>query len=151
LTALGRVVHIGPEAGDAFRIGPDRFRTLGGPSQRAEEYAAIVYEAAAGVPGPPLHRHTKFEEAWFILDGKVEFLTARRPLVAAAGSYLRIPRGVPHTFRVVGGRPARWLGIISPGSYVKLLQELGRLVPPTGPPDAAKVARLFARYDTELV
>ena len=42
-------------------------------------------------------------------------------------------------------------GIFSPGRYMRLLEELGELIPPDGPPDLAAVEALFARYDTEIV
>jgi hypothetical protein len=34
---------------------------------------------------------------------------------------------------------------------MRLLEELGELIPLDGPPDLAAVEALFARYDTEIV
>src|SRR4029077_1244575 len=115
MTGIGRVVAFGPGEGIEHRIGPDRFVTKGEASPRAESFAVIEYEGAPGISGPPPHVHRGCEEAWFILDGKVTFTTGGQTIAASKGTYLYVPRGVPHTFRVEGTRPARWVGIFSPG------------------------------------
>jgi len=151
LTASGKVVVYGPGEGEEFRVAADRFLRKGDSAHRSEAFSVIEYEGAAGFPGPPPHVHRSFEEAWFILEGKVAFTADGRTISAERGTFLFVPRGVPHTFRVLGERPARWLGIFSPGRYVGLVEELGPLMPVNGPPDSAAVARLFAKYDTEMV
>jgi quercetin dioxygenase-like cupin family protein len=151
MTTIGKVVALGPEQGTKFRIAEDRFRTMGRPAQRSEAFSVIEYEGAAGIPGPPPHIHHSFEEAWFILDGKVKFTADGRAIAAERGSYLFVPRGVVHSFQVVGKRPARWLGIFSPGRFVGLIEELGPLIPVRGPPNFAALARLFAKYDSGMV
>ena len=150
MTAIGKVFRLGPGEGTEFRIGADRFRTKGRAPERSDAFAVVEYEGAPGFPGPPPHRHRSFEEAWFVLDGEVTFLSGDASLPARAGSYLFVPRGVPHTFRVEGRRPARWLGIFSPGRYVGLVEELGSALPADGPPDEAALRRVFEKYDTEL-
>ena len=62
-----------------------------------------------------------------------------------------VPRDAPHTFRVAGGAPARWLGVFSPAGGLGLIEELGEILPADGPPDVEKVMALFARYQTEVV
>ena len=52
---------------------------------------------------PPLHVHAK----------------------AHPGAYLPQPRGVPHTFRVLGSRPARMLLIHDDDSFLRLIRSLG--------------------------
>ncbi|MCI4320480.1 MAG: cupin domain-containing protein [Thermoplasmata archaeon] len=151
MTAAGKVLVLGPGQGTEFRIGPDRFRTKGDPSQRSTEFSVIEYEGAPGVPGPPPHVHRSFDEVWYVLEGEVTFVTESKQLEVGPGSYVRVPRGVPHTFRVTGKRPARWIGIFSPGKYVGLVEELGKVVPLTGPPNYAALRRLFAKYDSEIL
>jgi hypothetical protein len=46
---------------------------------------------------------------------------------------------------------ARWVGIFAPGRYQGLVAELGSILPPEGPPDPAKLAVVFSKWDTELV
>jgi hypothetical protein len=96
-----------------------------------------------------MHVHHTFEECWVILDGEVEFRLADQVTVGRPGSFLLVPRGIPHTFQVVS--PARWIGIFSPGRYLAMIEELGALIPADGPPDAAAILDLFHRYDSEIV
>lgn len=151
MTTGGHVTVVPPRGGKQFRIGADRFRRKSGAPGHPESFSVIEYEGAPGVPGPPPHRHRSFEESWYVLDGRIAFYEGSRRREVGPGAYVLVPRGVPHTFQVLGTTPARWVGIFAPGRYGKLVEELGRLIPGDGPPDLAAVAALFARYDTELV
>ena len=52
-----------------------------------------------GRPGtePPPHVHEWEDELFHILEGRAEFYCGRERFVAAAGDYVFIPQGVPHT------------------------------------------------------
>jgi len=150
MTAIGKARLFDPGQGTEHRIGPDRFVTKGAASDRSEAFSVIEYEARPGVPGPPPHVHRTWEEAWYILEGKVAFVADGVTAEAGPGAYLLVPRGVPHTFEVRGRRLARWVGIFSPGRFVGLVEELGAILPLSGPPDGKSIQRVFAKYDTEF-
>lgn len=151
MTAAGRIVVVLAGKGAAFRIGADRFVRKGTVGRGEASFALVEYTAAPHSPGPPPHLHRAFEETFFLLEGELEFRSGRRRTVVSPNGYVHVPRGVPHTFRVVGEAAARWVGIFSPARYVALVEKLGPLIPASGPPDLREVARLFARYGTELV
>jgi mannose-6-phosphate isomerase-like protein (cupin superfamily) len=151
MATRAKMLILGPGQGTEFRIGADRFRTKGDANQRPAAFSVIEYEGSPGVPGPPPHVHRSFEEVWFLLEGEVTFVTESKEVAVGPGTYVRVPPGVPHTFRVSGTRPARWIGIFSPGKYVGLVEELGKVIPPIGPPNYAALRRLFAKYDSELL
>lgn len=140
-----------PGGGTEFRIAADRFRRKGSSSERTAAFSVIEYEGAPGGMGPPLHVHRTFEEAWYILEGEVEFTAAGKVTRAVPGHYLLVPRGVAHTFRVAGPGPARWVGIFSPGRYVGMVEELGAVIPAHGPPDPQRMQRLFAKWGSAIV
>jgi quercetin dioxygenase-like cupin family protein len=50
---------------------------------------------------PPLHRHEREEEAWYVLDGEIEFEIDGACAVARPGTYALAPRGSVHTWRVL--------------------------------------------------
>src|SRR5688572_4918382 len=56
--------------------------------------------------GPEPHRHSKEDEAFYILEGQYEFRVGKQVIQAAAGSFLFAPRGIPHTYRNVGTTPS---------------------------------------------
>ena len=105
------------------------------------------------------HIHHAETEAFYVLEGKVEFLKGERTVSARVGEFVFIPRGVVHGFKNVGDEPARCLGIVTPGGLAeKLLTGLGEpakaetLPPlPEGPPDVERIAQIVSKYDTEMV
>ena len=151
MTALGKVAVVPKGGGTEHRLGADRFLRKTGSPGPDDAMAVIEYVGAPGMPGPPPHVHRTFEEGWYILEGTVSFRSGEDAHPVGPGSFVHVPRGVVHTFQVVGTAPARWIGMFAPGRYLGLLEELGALLPEHGPPDGAAVARLFARYDTDLV
>ena len=49
---------------------------------------------------PPVHRHTREDEAWIVLDGEVTFFIDDEQHPAGPGTYVFGPRGRAHTHRV---------------------------------------------------
>ncbi|MDW8325066.1 MAG: cupin domain-containing protein [Anaerolineales bacterium] len=66
---------------------------------------------AAGVIQPHLH---SFEESFYILEGNVLVQIGERAYALGPGHYGLISTGVPHSWRNVGERPARWLEMQAP-------------------------------------
>ena len=64
---------------------------------------------------PPLHVQHHEEEAFYVLDGKIEFEVDGAIVVAGPGSFALVPRGAAHTFRVLS-ETARMLVITSGGA-----------------------------------
>src|SRR4029077_19049517 len=64
---------------------------------------------------PPLHVHHTADEAFFVLEGEVEFfLDGAEPRRAGPGDFVFGPRGVPHRFEVRSPE-ARVLVLGTPG------------------------------------
>ena len=74
---------------------------------------------------PPLHVHHTLDDSWYILDGKMVMRCGDDVLVVGAGHWVSMPRGVPHTFRVIGDREARILLVHDNASFRDLIRELG--------------------------
>ncbi len=140
---------VGPGEGTQFRIGPD---TMTAKVMSADDHFSLVeYESAPGVPGPPLHVHHGSEEVFFILDGEVDFNLEGTTTRLRRGACVHVPKAKAHTFVNAGITNARWVGIFAPGRYQGLVEELGSILPPDGPPDPEKLAQVFSKWDTELV
>src|SRR3954471_19294788 len=77
--------------------------------------ALTVFEAVnAPGQGPPLHVHSLLDELIYVIDGTIRVRLEDRVEQAAAGAYVFIPRGTPHTWVVGSDRPARLLVIVAP-------------------------------------
>jgi quercetin dioxygenase-like cupin family protein len=102
----------------------------------------------------PLHVHHAEDEAFYVLDGQVTFLSGERRIQATAGSYVFLPRDIPHAFRV--DTPARLLILTTPAGFEQFVIEMSEPVtdvssPPTSPPDMEKLVRLAAKYRIEIL
>ena len=93
---------------------------------------------------PPPHIHSHIEEAFYVLDGKVEFAIGNRVYVGGPRSFVLVPRGVGHTFGNGGEVLARLLVLHAPplDAYFEELQVLwARSVPPTRDEEVALMRR----------
>jgi mannose-6-phosphate isomerase-like protein (cupin superfamily) len=78
--------------------------------------------------GPGLHYHTKMDEIFYIMEGKVEVTKGDEKIIATPGSLVRIPKLTHHGFHSIIG-PARLLVTFIPGGgQVQYLYELGELM-----------------------
>lgn len=83
---------------------------------------------------PPPYIHTNCEEAFYILDGELEFFLGDDTVIGRPGSFVLVPGGVPHTFGNVATTPSRLLIIHAPAmdGYFEDLQSLwSGAVPPS--------------------
>jgi quercetin dioxygenase-like cupin family protein len=109
----------------------------------------------ASVPpgsGPPSHRHSDADEAYYILSGEFRVLDGEGFLLAGAGDFVYIPAGSLHGFKNVGADAARMVFLFTPAGFEGLFSALGeparRGEPPTVVDEhditrAAEVAPLF--------
>ena len=67
--------------------------------------------AAQGTLFPHVHF---YEEAFFVLEGRVVARIDGHDYLFGPGDYGMIPPGVPHALRHVGDQPMRWLEALSP-------------------------------------
>lgn len=105
---------------------------------------------------PPLHVHHREDESFWVLQGELTMQCADRTFSAGAGSFVFLPRDVPHTFVVEGDTPARMLTLLTPGGGEGLFIEYGRPaehdgLPPPTPPDIERLIRVSERYGAEIV
>lgn len=114
----------------------------------------IVLEMTLPVgSAPPLHVHDDLDDTWYILEGQMIVRCGEDQLVVGAGYWVSMPRGVPHTFRVIGEREARILLVHDNPSFRDFIREVSvpageRVVPanPTFPP-MEEGARIAASHD----
>jgi oxalate decarboxylase/phosphoglucose isomerase-like protein (cupin superfamily) len=79
--------------------------------------ALTVFETTpAPGEGPPLHRHPTEDEVLYVLQGRLRVKLKATIEEAPAGSFVFIPRGVPHTWQNAGEDPARILIFFAPAS-----------------------------------
>jgi mannose-6-phosphate isomerase-like protein (cupin superfamily) len=116
-----------------------------------------LWEALAP-PGDsaPLHVHRADDESFFVIEGHLRFQCGDRDIAAGPGSFVFLPRGVPHTFVVEGSNNARFLGLLTPGGGEQFFVDAGRRaeaegLPPKTPPDIELLKRMSAKHGMQIV
>ena len=88
--------------------------------------AALEVRNAAG-QGPPLHVHTREDETVYVLAGKVRWKLGDELSTSDPGSFVFIPRGVPHTWQVIGNEEGRMLVSFVPAGMEGFFERLAAL------------------------
>lgn len=98
--------------------------------------------------GPPLHIHHDADEAFYVLSGEYVIFVDGREFTCPAGSFIYIPTGVQHGFRV-GRMPSRKLNLYTPAAMVGYFDDLA-LALKAGATDEA-VSEIARRYSMEVI
>ena len=99
--------------------------------------------------GPPPHRHD-WDEAYYVLDGEVDFLIDGQRVRSAHGDFTYLPRGTVHGFQGASESPARVLIFASPAHGSAFFHELSERVR-TIPDDLARIPEIGRRHGIEFV
>jgi quercetin dioxygenase-like cupin family protein len=104
--------------------------------------------------GSPYHIHHNEDESFYILEGEVTFISDDKVIKATAGSFVFLPRNIPHGFRV--DAPSRFLLMNNPGGFEQFVIEAGEpakelVLPPFGPPDMEKLMTFAAKYHLDIL
>ena len=111
-------------------------------------FSLLEAEEPAGF-GPPLHIHHDAAEAFYVLDGEYIIFLGDREVTCPSGSFIFIPAGSPHGFRV-GTKPSRKLNIYVPAAMVGYFDELSAATA-NDQLDPAALSAIAARYAMEVI
>jgi mannose-6-phosphate isomerase-like protein (cupin superfamily)/catechol 2,3-dioxygenase-like lactoylglutathione lyase family enzyme len=107
---------------------------------------------------PPLHVHESLDDAFLLLDGEVVVRCGDETLVARPGTYVVLPHGTEHTFRVTSTGPARLLLIHGDDSFLQFVESLGtptteHRLPPAGEydVDGETIMRVSAQHGAPII
>jgi quercetin dioxygenase-like cupin family protein len=105
----------------------------------------------------PLHVHHAEAEAFYLLEGEMTYQAGEDVFELLAGSFVYLPKNVPHRFRIRGTTPAKFLALGTPGGVEHLYREVGvpatELVlpsPPT-PEEFGRWPAVAPKYGLELL
>ncbi len=136
-------------------VGPGEGKDLTNPIGGAmvvkvrDEYTAGAYSVhdntiPPGSPGPRPHIHRRHEEAFYVLEGELSVRVGARKIVAPAGSFVVVLRGVVHQPSNPGAEPTRVLLVFSPAGMDGFFEEAaeGRMPLAAVPEDPSVLERL---------
>lgn len=112
-------------------------------------YATYQVTAQPG-EGPLPHLHRFDDEAFYVLEGEFEVLCGDTATTATAGSFVFLPRNVPHAFKNVGTGTGSLLGIATPAGHEHFFEDINRLAE-AGPLDFAEAVAVSRKHGIEVI
>ncbi|MGL4618008.1 MAG: cupin domain-containing protein [Chroococcidiopsis sp.] len=73
----------------------------------------------------PLHRHTRYSEQLYTLEGEFTVWAGENKMVLTPGESFLISPGIPHVVGVFGNKPARGLVVAAPSAFARLIAAVG--------------------------
>jgi|1186.fasta_scaffold328559_2 quercetin dioxygenase-like cupin family protein len=123
-------------------------------SDTGGKFAVIESHATRGSE-PPLHIHEYEDEFFYVMEGQIEVVCGGETQTLLPGQSALLPRGIPHTFRVIP-ESARFLVHITPAGFEDYFRTLGRLTGPSHqpvppPPDRERLLRVAQDFGLTFV
>jgi quercetin dioxygenase-like cupin family protein len=112
-------------------------------SGRSTANSLTVMDLTVDTHGPPRHTHTREDESVYVFTGALEVECGEDRFQAGPGSFVFLPRDVPHTFHAIDG-VATGLLIVTPGGLDEYFAELGAALRTGG--ERSEIAKIQARY-----
>lgn len=97
--------------------------------------------------GAPLHIHHKNDETLFVLSGEFTFQVGDKVSQAPEGTFVFLPRGVPHKFTNVGKSEGRLIGTFTPAGTFEFFNALTKV----DSNDFDEIVRLSKKYGHEVL
>ena len=145
-----------PGEGETFATGGALLTLKAVGPQTLGAYALTEVELASGATFPS-HRHARYAEALFVLEGELSVRAVGPPLAAGVGPVVVIPPGVNHALTNPGDRPTRLLSLTAPAGIEDFYRAACRPVqghparPTSEPADADRLAELGRQFGIEFV
>lgn len=123
--------------------------TTGGAIDLSEQILPVGFAT-------PLHVHSREDECFYILDGVIAYRLGAETFVAQSGSFVRLPRGIPHAFRVKSAAPVRTLAIALPSGLAGFFADAGVPAQPGAtavlkPVDVPRLMQVGPSYGIEVL
>lgn len=144
-------------------VGPAECRTaaplnvLGQPilaklvSEDCEGQASVFHMTVPPMSGPPLHRHSREDEWFYVLDGEITIEVDGHRTVLRVDASGFAPRGTAHAYQNFSGSTARMLVMTMPGGFERFFAEVSAATEGQSAPDFARLEGLMNQYGMELL
>ena len=145
--AAGRAFVLRPGEGRAIDLGGFEMSVKAAEGETGGAFSLLEAAEPPGF-GPPMHIHHDAAEAFYVVAGEYVIFVRDEEFACPAGSFIYIPAGVPHGFRV-GKEQSRKLNFYTPAAMVGYFDELAASVGTEMDPD--ELAKMADRYGMEVI
>lgn len=137
-----------PSEGRAIGLGNFVMTVKGGADETDGMFTLLEADEPPNF-GPPMHIHHDAAEAFYVVHGEYFIFIDDQETRCPAGSFVYIPAGVVHGFRV-GEHASRKLNIYVPAAMVGYFDDLAAAIQ-SGDVDDARLGDIARRYGMEVL
>jgi quercetin dioxygenase-like cupin family protein len=133
-----------------WNMTPGRTIALKLQSGQTGESIMVFEEVAPAGTATTLHLHHTSDEVMCVLSGEFTFQIGEQVSAGGPGTYVFMPRGIPHAWKNSGADTGRAIFIYAPAEAGKAIEELSRVQRPVSMSDP-EVAQIFRRHGWEII
>jgi mannose-6-phosphate isomerase-like protein (cupin superfamily) len=101
--------------------------------------------------GPPLHRHSREDEWFYVLEGEITVEVDGQRIVLNPNGSAFVKRGSVHAYQNFSTKPAKTLVMTTPGGFERFFAEVSASNEGRSEPDFARLEQLMNEYGMELL
>jgi mannose-6-phosphate isomerase-like protein (cupin superfamily) len=143
-----RPIILRPGEGRSIDLGGFQMSVKATAEETGHAFTLLEADEPPGF-GPPVHIHRDAAEAFYVVTGEYLIFVRDEEFVCPAGSFIYIPAGVPHAFRV-GPLPSRKLNLYTPAAMVGYFDELSAALA-AGEADPDALTQIADRHGMEII
>lgn len=113
-----------PGEGEVLDLGNFQAFILASATDTSDAFSLLQTQNEPPEFGPPMHIHHDAAEAFFVLEGSYLMYLEAQQTECPPGTFVYIPRGVAHTFKVMHRGPGRKLNLFTPAAMQGFFEEL---------------------------
>jgi mannose-6-phosphate isomerase-like protein (cupin superfamily) len=148
MARAGEAYVLAPGEGRSIDLGTFAMTVKASRDETDGVFSLLEAEEPPGF-GPPLHSHHDAAEAFYVLEGEYVMFLGDREVACPAGSFVFIPPGMRHGFRV-GAAPSRKLNFYFPAVMVGYFDDLSDAIR-RDEADETALAAIASRHSMEIV
>ncbi len=137
---------VGPTEGQTFDVMGDKIVVKTAGSETDGRFSLLEFHTPKDV-GPPPHSHA-WREAYWVIEGEVEFIIDGKSQMLTPGSWVVVPGGTVHSSRAVSER-ARYLMFAEPAGVENFLVDVHKETA-DDPGNMEKIVAIAARHGFNL-
>lgn len=130
-------------------LGQPGFVKLAGSD--TDDAVAVMHLTVPKMSGPPLHRHSREDEWFYVLDGELSWEVDGQRHTGSQGYSIFAPRGTAHTFQNFHDQTAHVLVMVTPAGLDRFFEDVTEMNRGLSEPDFDRVGQLMQSYGMELL